>query len=96
MLKVKKGHGGQDGESLKSLWIRKRAALRVVVHFPSRSMVEITDIPSASRLIIFSGFCLGGNPILNQLPDFLACFTTVADRSAIRGCAGAGKPALGS
>ena len=63
----------------------------VVGHFPSCSMVEMPDIQGASRLVIFSVFCLHGNPILNRVPNFPACSVTVADRSAMLGCAGAGK-----
>ena len=74
----------------------KRVASWVVGHFLSCNMVKMPDIQSASRLIIFSVFGLGRNPILNQLPDFPACFATVADRLAMRGHAGAGKLALGS
>ena len=78
-------------ESLESLWMRKRMALWDVGHFPSRSMVEMPDFRGASRLIIFSVFRFLKNPILNWLPNFPACFATVADRLAMRGGAGAGK-----
>ena len=82
-LEVKMGRGRQD-----ELW--------VVGHFPSHSVVKMPDIQSASRLKIFSVSHLGGNPILNWLLNFPACFATVANRSAMCGRAGAGKPALGS
>ena len=60
-------------------------------HFPSRSVVEIPDIRGASRLTIFSVFRLHGNPTLNRVSNFPACFATLADKSAMRGRAGAGK-----
>ena len=47
-------------------------------HFPSRNVIEMPDIQSASRPI-FSVFGL------NRLPNLPACFATVADRSAMRG-----------
>ena len=40
-------------------------------------------IQSASRLILFSIFGLRENTILNQLPNFLACFATVANGSDV-------------
>ena len=45
-------------------------------------MVEMDDIQSASRLVIFSVFCLAG---ISLFTDFLTCFATVADRSAMSG-----------
>ena len=71
--------------------MRKRAASWVVGHFPSRSVVEMPDIRGASRLVKFAVFCLRGNPILNLVPNLSACSATVADRSAMRGRAEAGK-----
>ena len=93
-LGVKMGRGGQDesaGTGLESLRMRNRAVSWVVGHFPSRSVVQMPDIRGVSRLLIFSVFHLRGNPILNWVPNFPACFTTVADKSAMRGRAGAGK-----
>ena len=60
-------------------------------HFPSRSVVEMPDIRGAYRLVIFSVVCLRGNPILNRVLNFLAYSVTVADRSTMRGRAGAGQ-----
>ena len=48
-------------------------------------MVEMPDIGSASRLIIFSVFCLAGISLFIFAIDFPACFATVADRSAMHG-----------
>ena len=47
------------------------------------------NIRGASRLEIFSVFYLHGNPILNRVPNFPACFATVAVKSAMHGRAGA-------
>ena len=74
-------------ESQESLWMRRRAALWVVGHFPFRSWLKC-DIRSASRLILFSVIRLFRSPILNQLLNFLACFATVADGSDMPGCTG--------
>ena len=70
-------------ESLESLRIREREALLVVVHFPFRGVVEMPDIRSASRLILFALFCLAGISLFMFGIDFPTCFMTVADRSAI-------------
>ena len=94
VLEVKMGRGGQDepaGEVWNHFGWEKKAASWVVGNFPSRNMVEMPDIREASRLVIFSVFCLRGNPILNWVPNFPACSVTVADRSAMGGRAGAGK-----
>ena len=72
-------------ESLESLQMRKRAVLGVVGHFPSPSMVKMHNIQNACRLIIFSVFRLGRNPILIGLLNFPACFATVEDRLAMCG-----------
>ena len=53
--------------------------------FPIRSVVEMADIQSASRLVIFSVFCLAGISLFIVTIDFPTCFATVADRSAMRG-----------
>ena len=47
-------------ESLKSLWIRKEAALCIVGHFPSRGMVKMPNTWSE----IFSVFRLGENSLV--------------------------------
>ena len=47
------------------------------------------NIRSVSRVTLFSVFGLSGNPILNWLLNFPACFATVADRSAMHGHMGA-------
>ena len=43
-------------ESLESLWIREIAALRVVGHFPTRGVVEMPNIRSASKT--YNIFCI--------------------------------------
>ena len=48
-------------------------------------MVEMADIQSASRLVIFSVFCLAGISLFIVAIDFPTCFAMVADRSAMRG-----------
>ena len=77
------GRGGQDEPAGKSEITSDEKKGSVVGHFSSRSLVKMPDIRSASRLIIFSEFHLGRNPNLNRLPNFPACFATVADRSAV-------------
>ena len=60
----------------------KRVALCVVGHFPSCSMVKMHNIQSASRLLMFSAFCMAGISLFIFTIDFLTCFATVADRFA--------------
>ena len=48
-------------------------------------MVEMANIQNASRLVIFSVFCLAGISLFIVAIDFPTCFVTVADRSAMRG-----------
>ena len=83
---MKMGCGGQDepvGKSEITLDEKKGGVVSCGPFPIPHSMVKMPDIQSASRLIIFSGFRLGGNPILNRLPNFLACFAIMADRSAV-------------
>ena len=77
------GYGGQDELAGKSgiTLNEKKVALGVVGHFPSHSVVEIPNILSASRHIIFSGFCLADISLFIFAIDILTCFATVADRS---------------
>ena len=53
--------------------------------FKSRGVVEMPDISSASRLVIFSVFCLAGISLFIFAIDFPTYFATVADRFAMRG-----------
>ena len=48
-------------------------------------MVEMLDIRSASRLVIFSVFCLAGFSLFIFAIDFPTCFATVAVRFAMPG-----------
>ena len=48
-------------------------------------MVEMLDIRSASRLLLFSVFCLAGMSLFIFAIDFPTCFANVADRSAMHG-----------
>ena len=48
-------------------------------------MVGMPDIRSASRLVIFSVFCLAGISLFIFAIDFPKCFATVAERFAMRG-----------
>ena len=73
--KLKIGRGGQV----------TGVALWVVGHFSSRSVVEIPDIRSAFRLMILSVFLFGWEPHSELTTNFLACFATMAARSAIHG-----------
>ena len=86
-VKMGCGEQGKLQASLESLRIRKRTDTWVVGHFPSHSVVEIADIQSASRLVIFSVFCLAGISLFIVAIDFPTCFATVADRSTMRGWA---------
>ena len=66
-LEVKMGHGGQDetGEKSEITSDEKKGSVMSCGPFPICSVVEMPDIQSASRLLIFSVFGLGRNPILN-------------------------------
>ena len=55
-------------------------------HFPSRSVVEMPDIQSALRLIIFSVFRLKGDPNLSLLPNFPACGSLKASFGQLSFC----------
>ena len=54
------------------------------------------SIPKCFQTYKIFWILFGPNPILNWLPNFPACFATVADRSAMHSRAGTGKPASGS
>ena len=66
-LKVKMGGGGQDEPAGKSEITlgEKKGGVVSCGPFPILSVVKMPDIQSASRLMIFSAFGLGGKPILN-------------------------------
>ena len=81
--------GGQDKLAEKSgiTLDEKKGGIVSCGPFPTRSMVEMPDIRSASRLIIFSVFCLAGISLFIFAIDFPTCFVTVADRPIMCGWA---------